>query len=169
MPPSSIRISVFFLRKKNQPFRENYLILLRMSAWKFWSFRDNILKTASEINQCARENFSCITSVKIVKSVRKKNNYVDSILMKILYFVPVKNEMHTWKFSKNIYILPVKTKIHTWKNLSKCPWKFFSARENFQKSVRESDFLSVKKPKNWPKKSFTHTFDFHAGKKNTVI
>ena len=115
-----------------------------MSAWKFWAFRENILKTAREINNCVRENFSCITSVKILKSVReKKNNYVDSILMKILYFVPVKNETHTWKYAKNMYILPVKTKIHTWENLSKWPWKIFTACENLQESMREIGFLSV--------------------------
>ena len=44
----------------------------------------------------------------------------------------------------------------------------FTTRENLQKSVRESDFLSVKKLKNWPKNRFTHTFDFHAEKKKNT-
>ena len=79
---------------------------------------------------------------------QNKTYYVDSTLVGFLHFVPVKNETHTWKYSKNIHILPVKTKIHTWKNLPKCPWKIFTTRENLQKSVRESDFLSMKKLKN---------------------
>ena len=45
--------------------------------------------------------------------------------------------------------------------------KNYSAREKLQNSVRESDFLYVKKLKKRPKIRFTHTFDFHVEKKNT--
>ena len=41
-------------------------------------------------------------------------------------------------------------------------------REESGKSVRESDFLCVKKLQKRPKKRFTHTFGFHAGKKKTL-
>ena len=43
-----------------------------------------------------------------------------------------------------------------------------TAREKLQKSVRESRFLYVKKLEKIPKNSFTHTFDFHVGKKKTL-
>ena len=50
-----------------------------------------------------------------------------------------------------------------------CPWKFWTIREKLQKSVRESDFLYVKKLEKRTKNSFTHTFYFHVGKKNTEL
>ena len=46
--------------------------------------------------------------------------------------------------------------------------KILTAREKLQNSVRESDFLYVKKLEKRPKIRFTHTFDFHVAKKNTV-
>ena len=83
------------------------------------------------------------------------------------FFYCVKKRNPYVKIFKNIYFLPVKIKIHTWKNSKMCPWKIWTVREKLQKSVRESDFLYVKKLEKRTKNSFTHTFDFHVGKKNT--
>ena len=153
-------------------------------AWKIRPFRENITKTPRESNSSIRENFPCSTCVKIKKRVRENLEiiFTPAVLFsntllgsfpqywlgraKFLdFFCPWKYESHTWKFSRIVDFPCVKKKSHAWKNHWKCPWKVRPFRENFQKSVRESDFLSVKKSKKSPKKSFTHTFDFHAGKK----
>ena len=47
--------------------------------------------------------------------------------------------------------------------------KILTAREKLQNSVRESDFLYVKKLEKRPKIRFTHTFDFHGEKKTLVF
>ena len=41
-------------------------------------------------------------------------------------------------------------------------------RENFEKSVRETQLPYVKKVKKSPKNRFTHTFYFHVVKKKTL-
>ena len=47
--------------------------------------------------------------------------------------------------------------------------KILTAREKSQNSVRESEFLYVKKLEKRPKIRFTHTFDFHGKKKNAAL
>ena len=96
--------------------------------------------------------------------------------------VPVKNKSYPWKIpEKQNFELQMAT---SWiKSIFRRWNRNFTPRENFhegtrekkyctrekcEKSVRESDFLSVKKFQKRQKKRFTHTFDFHAGKKNTA-
>ena len=71
-------------------------------------------------------------------------------------------------FEKWSFLSREKKKTHPWKNPKKCPWKLSTAREKFEKSVRESHFPSVKKVEKRPKKAFTGTFDFHGKKKKTL-
>ena len=65
---------------------------------------------------------------------------VKKILMNVINFCTREKKSHAWKFSKITHILPVKNKTHPWKYPKKCPWKLWTAREKFEKSVRESDF-----------------------------
>ena len=51
--------------------------------------------------------------------------------------------------------------------MKKSTWKTLPVRENFEKSVRETQLPYVKKVKKSPKNRFTHTFYFHVVKKNT--
>ena len=85
-----------------------------------------------------------------------------------LIFLCVKEKKPYVKNFRNIDFLPVKIKIHAWKNPKMCPWNILTTREKLQKSVRESDFLCVKKIKKRPKIRFTHTFDFHGKKKKAA-
>ena len=70
--------------------------------------------------------------------------------MKILEFLPVKNQNQCVKFFSKV---PVKMPKCPWKYLKKCAWK---------------TFLPVKKMKKRQKNRFTHTFYFHGEKKNTA-
>ena len=68
-----------------------------------------------------------------------------------------KSFLCAWKFTPN-----------TWKLKKKSTWKTLPVRENFEKSVRETQLPYVKKMKKSPKNRFTHTFYFHVVKKNTA-
>ena len=59
-------------------------------------------------------------------------------------------------------------KTHPWKNPKKCPWKILTAREKFEKSVRESDFPIREKSRKKAKKCFHGHFWFSREKKKTL-
>ena len=64
--------------------------------------------------------------------------------------------------SVNIFSsLPVKKKNVPFVNLKKCPLKFWTARENFVKCVREIEYVPVV---NNAKSCLKHTFGFSRGR-----
>ena len=180
-PLSIIYCSVFFfLREKKQPFRENSQISLPIIAWKFRPFRENIVKTAREINNCVRENFSYITYVKMVKSVREKcqiffssknlcllkcgqhlngNSSFCTCEKRNPYVKIFKKYLHPPRENKNPYVkksfkVPVKIFFRPWKLPKKCAWKWFFVREKTQKLA---------------KKEFHAHFWFSRRKKKTLL
>ena len=80
------------------------------------------------------------------------------------FFTCEKTECIPEKLKKSQYPLRESKKPHVKISLI-VPAKNMDCREKSQKSVRDSDFLFVKKCKESPEKAFTYTLDFHEGKK----
>ena len=112
-------------------------------------------------------SFWCSTrllmSVKKCISYRRKTCNGDS-----KFFTREKKKSLPENFKKIAISSTVHVKIKKPYVRNSLPWKTGGAREELQKNVRESGFLSVKKVQKHPKLSFTHTFDFHAGKKTLL-
>ena len=82
--------------------------------------------------------------------------------------------LYLWKqkalrenYRKILISFPWKKK-HPWKNPKKCQWKLWAAREEVEKSVRESDFSIREKSPKKAKNGFNGHFWFSRRKKKTL-
>ena len=95
--------------------------------------------------------------------------FSEILCVKIKSLAWKKSFLCAWKFTTNAwkksFLCAWKFTPNTWKVMKKSTWKTLPVRENFEKSVRETQLPYVKKVKKSPKNRFTHTFYFHVVKK----
>ena len=161
-----VKPSVFYSRENQNLFRDFFFAIFGFPSVIFFFFRENIVKTARENTRCVGENFFRITYVKMQKCVREKYKLLfPSNLVKCIFFCTREKKYLPWKYLTFAISYPWKRKSTRKKNENMRKWKLLTARENVEKSVRESHFSFREKVKKRPKMAFMSIFDFQGEKK----